>query len=118
MLKKRLLIALVIFFVLVIASLVLFLFVLKKPISISECEDRECVRRLAASGDFDLTECGKVSAVLRNDCFYYFETENTEVVRENPGKQCSNILGDEDLRAQCFYQTGCRTRFKFGVFRV
>ena len=76
----------------------------KKPPSISDCENMECVKGFALSENFNPQDCQNALQGFRNDCYYTYEVENTLATKRNPGKYCGPIT-DENLRADCFYKT-------------
>lgn len=103
--KRNLIVILFAIILIIVIVLVLVIFFKKPKVStITDCQDIECVKSYAMAKDFNHQDCEKALPDFKNDCYYTYEVENSQAVKDNPGKQCGPIT-DENLRADCFYKT-------------
>ena len=68
------------------------------------CKDKECLKNFVITKDFNPEQCKDVLQNLQNDCYYFYEVENKEIEKGNPGRHCG-LITDEERRADCFYKT-------------
>lgn len=100
------LIIVVIVAILVCVGFVCYLLIEKKPPSISDCKDIECVKNYAKNSSFLADDCEKTLPEFKDQCYYTYEIERSPHEKNNPeaGKYCL-LVGDKNLKADCLFKT-------------